>query len=118
MAARRPPVLLGRVRERQAFDRLLDNVRRGQSAVLVVRGEAGVGKTALLHHCARQAARRLREGGAIVTVSRADAITPALADQLSERGITVNGYAPGIELPGTVHDVEELVSLLDRRRRP
>src|SRR4051812_35336012 len=56
MAARRPPVLLGRARERQAFDRLLDNVRKGQSAVLVVRGEAGVGKTALLHHCARQAA--------------------------------------------------------------
>jgi DNA-binding CsgD family transcriptional regulator len=56
MAARRPPVLLGRARERQAFDRLLENVRRGQSAVLVVRGEAGVGKTALLHHCARQAA--------------------------------------------------------------
>src|SRR3954447_5629206 len=55
MAARRPPVLLGRARERQAFDRLLENVRGGQSAVLVVRGEAGVGKTALLHHCARQA---------------------------------------------------------------
>src|SRR3954468_6657659 len=55
MAARRPPVLLGRAHERQAFDRLLENVRRGQSAVLVVRGEAGVGKTALLHHCARQA---------------------------------------------------------------
>jgi DNA-binding CsgD family transcriptional regulator len=55
MAARPPPVLLGRAGERQAFDRLLENVRGGQSAVLVVRGEAGVGKTALLHHCARQA---------------------------------------------------------------
>jgi DNA-binding CsgD family transcriptional regulator len=55
MAARRPPVLLGRAGERQAFDRLLENVRGGQSAVLVVRGEAGVGKTALLHYCARQA---------------------------------------------------------------
>src|SRR3954449_1329170 len=55
MAARRPPVLLGRARERQAFDRLLENVRGGQSAVLVLRGEAGVGKTALLHYCARQA---------------------------------------------------------------
>ncbi len=56
MAARRPPVLLGRVGERQVLDRLLDNVRGGQSAVLVIRGEPGVGKTALLHYCARQAA--------------------------------------------------------------
>jgi DNA-binding CsgD family transcriptional regulator len=55
MAARRPPVLLGRTSEREALDRLLENVRGGQSAVLVIRGEAGVGKTALLHHCARQA---------------------------------------------------------------
>src|SRR3954470_9437738 len=56
MAARRKPVLLGRAGERQAFERMLENVRGGQSAVLVVRGEAGVGKTALLHYCARQAA--------------------------------------------------------------
>jgi DNA-binding CsgD family transcriptional regulator len=55
MAARRPPVLLGRASERHALDRVLENVRGGQSAVLVIRGEAGVGKTALLHHCARQA---------------------------------------------------------------
>src|SRR3954451_3050540 len=55
MAARRKPVLLGRAGERQAFERMLENVRAGQSAVLVVRGEAGVGKTALLHYCARQA---------------------------------------------------------------
>ena len=55
MAARRSPVLLGRAGEREALDRLLENVRGGQSAVLVIRGEAGVGKTALLHHCARQA---------------------------------------------------------------
>jgi DNA-binding CsgD family transcriptional regulator len=48
-------VLLGRASEREALDRLLENVRGGQSAVLVVRGEAGVGKTALLHHCAQQA---------------------------------------------------------------
>ena len=48
-------MLLGRASERQALDRLLENVRGGQSAVLVIRGEAGVGKTALLHYCARQA---------------------------------------------------------------
>jgi hypothetical protein len=38
MAVRRPPVLLGRADERERLDRLLENVRAGQSAVLVVRG--------------------------------------------------------------------------------
>src|SRR5215217_21430 len=55
MAAGRPPVLLGRAGEREAFDELLERLRSGQSSVLVVRGEAGVGKTALFHYCARQA---------------------------------------------------------------
>src|SRR5215218_2572224 len=55
MAGQRPPVLLGRADERELLDRLLENVRAGQSAVLVIRGEAGIGKTALLHYCARQA---------------------------------------------------------------
>src|SRR5918994_3232395 len=40
--------LLGRRSERETLDRLVANVRAGQSAVLVVRGEAGVGKSALL----------------------------------------------------------------------
>src|SRR5215204_1119105 len=55
MAARRQPSLLGRAAECQALDRLLEDVRAGRSAVLVLHGEAGVGKTALLHYCARQA---------------------------------------------------------------
>src|SRR4051794_14821943 len=55
MSARRRPVLLGRAGERERLDQLLENVRDGQSVVLVVRGEAGGGKTALLHYCARQA---------------------------------------------------------------
>lgn len=55
MAASGPPAFLGRASERQALDRLLEGVRGGQSAVLVIHGEAGVGKTALLHYCARQA---------------------------------------------------------------
>ena len=41
---------LDRVGERDALDRLVAGVRAGQSRVLVLRGEAGVGKTALLRH--------------------------------------------------------------------
>jgi DNA-binding CsgD family transcriptional regulator len=37
------------------IDRLLANVRGGQSAVLVIRGEAGIGKTTLFQYTARQA---------------------------------------------------------------
>src|SRR3954468_8828044 len=55
MAPGRAPVLLGRAAERELLDRLFENVGAGRSASLVVRGEAGVGKTALLHYCARQA---------------------------------------------------------------
>src|SRR6266481_10199794 len=56
MAVQRPPAFLGRARERDALDRLLETARGGQSAVLVVRGEAGIGKTALVRYAARQAA--------------------------------------------------------------
>src|SRR4051812_5848611 len=42
--------LLDRVSERDALERLVAGVRAGQSRVLVLRGEAGVGKTALLRH--------------------------------------------------------------------
>ncbi len=39
---------LGRSRERDELGRLLTRIRSGRSGVLVVRGEAGIGKTALL----------------------------------------------------------------------
>jgi DNA-binding CsgD family transcriptional regulator len=43
-------VLLGREQERSALGALLSAVHQGESRVLVVRGDAGVGKTALLEH--------------------------------------------------------------------
>ena len=54
-----PEPLLGRENEREALDRLLDGVRGGRGGVLVVRGDAGVGKTALLEY-AVEAAREFR----------------------------------------------------------
>src|SRR5918997_2765063 len=55
MAAPLASGFLDRVSEREVLDRLLAHGHEGQSAVLVIRGEAGIGKTALLRHLARQA---------------------------------------------------------------
>ena len=52
---RAPTVLLGRSEEQRALDRLLDAARAGRSSSLVIRGEAGVGKTALLDYVAERA---------------------------------------------------------------
>src|SRR5437870_2761056 len=49
--------LLGRDREREALNRLLTAARTGRGGVLVVHGEPGVGKTALLDDVAATAAR-------------------------------------------------------------
>jgi DNA-binding CsgD family transcriptional regulator len=51
----RVPVLRGRGSECGALDRLIEAVRAGASQVLVVRGESGVGKTALLDYLAGHA---------------------------------------------------------------
>ena len=51
----RAPGLRGRRGECEALSRLLDNARDGRSGVLVIRGEAGIGKSALLRYAAAQA---------------------------------------------------------------
>ncbi len=51
MAVRGSPAgLLGREREVETLTRLVEGAQRGQSGVLVVRGEPGIGKTALVEH--------------------------------------------------------------------
>jgi len=47
--------LLGRRSECDALDRLLERVRTGNSQTLVLRGEAGIGKTALLEYLLERA---------------------------------------------------------------
>jgi DNA-binding CsgD family transcriptional regulator len=46
----RRAALLGRTRERALLDGLIADVRRGESRSLLLRGEAGIGKTALLEY--------------------------------------------------------------------
>src|SRR5689334_16233467 len=48
-------MLRGRAAECERLDQLLARAREGRSAVLVLRGEAGVGKTALLRYAAEHA---------------------------------------------------------------
>ncbi|HLK78236.1 MAG TPA: AAA family ATPase [Streptosporangiaceae bacterium] len=57
--------LLGRDRERDALGRLVAAVRAGQSRVLVLRGEAGIGKTAMLGYLsdAAEGCRIVRAAG-------------------------------------------------------
>src|SRR3979490_3339617 len=57
--------LTGRGGERDVLDRLIAAVRAGESRVLVLRGEPGVGKTALLDYLVEQASdcRVLRAAG-------------------------------------------------------
>jgi ABC-type transport system involved in cytochrome c biogenesis ATPase subunit len=66
--------LLGRGDECGVLDRLVAGVRAGQSQVLVLRGEAGAGKTALLDYLRgtggrvpghSRGRRRIRDGPAV-----------------------------------------------------
>ena len=53
--ALREPGLIGRAGEVERLTQVLDRVRKGRSAVLVIRGEAGIGKTALLSYARARA---------------------------------------------------------------
>ena len=57
--------LLGRQREREGLDRVLEAARDGRGGTLVVYGEAGIGKTALLDHAIEvgRGFRIVRAGG-------------------------------------------------------
>ncbi|MBF6398663.1 AAA family ATPase [Nocardia cyriacigeorgica] len=56
-------MLHGREAEQAEIDRLLDAARAGRSGALVVRGDAGIGKTALLDYAAAQGIPAARSAG-------------------------------------------------------
>ncbi|MGV0779565.1 AAA family ATPase [Mycolicibacterium sp. XJ775] len=64
MSASPLPNLVGRQRECTQLTELLSGLRRGESGVAVIRGEAGIGKSVLLEYVAAQAA------GMTVTTAR------------------------------------------------
>jgi DNA-binding CsgD family transcriptional regulator len=78
-------MLLGREQERSAIDRVLERARAGDSATLVLAGEAGIGKTALLDYAAERAhdmrvlrARGIESEAQIPFASLLELLRPAL----------------------------------------
>lgn len=69
-------VFVGRAAERAALHRLLRAARRGRGRLVLIGGEAGVGKTALLRRVADHADRL----GGVRVARRAESRTPALLD--------------------------------------
>lgn len=57
--------LIGRREETAILDRLVDAVRAGESRALLIRGEAGVGKTALLDYLASNVSCRVERAAGI-----------------------------------------------------
>ena len=85
--------LTNRHTERRVLDRLVDGVRAGEGRALVVRGEPGVGKTALLDYLARRASgcRVARAVGVQSEMELAYAEGGALAVADYARAVLANG---------------------------
>jgi 3-oxoacyl-[acyl-carrier protein] reductase len=64
----------------------------------------------------RFAARKLRRGGAILSLAGSEPMLPDVEAALRDRGITVNGMPPGVVPPGAGHDGGGLLALLDQWR--
>ena len=105
-------MLVGREREQRDVERVLERARAGESAILALLGEPGVGKTALLEHAAERAdgmrllrARGVESEAHIPFASLLELIRPALAvlDRIPEpqaifsltARIVASGEAPG-----------------------
>jgi DNA-binding CsgD family transcriptional regulator len=105
-------MLLGRDRELAEIESLLNRARSGESAALALRGEPGIGKTALLEHAARAAsgmtllrARGIESEAQIPFASLLELLRPALAllAEIPEPQALALGSALAVR-PGTAQD--------------
>lgn len=82
--------LIDRHAECGVLDRLVEAIRAGQSRALVLRGEPGVGKTALLDYVAAQArdCRIVRTAGVQSEMELAFAALQQLCAPLLERALS------------------------------
>lgn len=82
--------LRGRVAERAVLDGLVDAARDGRSGALVLRGEAGIGKTALIDHAVARATATdmvvLRAGGVESEMELAYATLHAVCAPIADDG--------------------------------
>jgi predicted ATP-dependent serine protease len=83
------PTLSGRADECALLDTLVDAIRRGEGRSLVVRGEAGIGKTALLEYVVRSASD--------LTVLRAVGVESEM--ELAYAGLTRQRCSVGLSRP-------------------
>src|SRR5271154_2289687 len=111
MSTNTATVLWGRDRERAALDRVVSDAVSGRSSVLVIRGEPGIGKTALLDDlCARaNGVSTIRAAGVESEAELAFAVVHNLCTQ-SEPGID--------RLPDPQRDAVRVAFGLSRGPRP
>jgi DNA-binding CsgD family transcriptional regulator len=104
-------MLHGRATERSTIDRLLADARAGRSGALVIRGEAGIGKTALLDYAAAAAGPAASDDAVSGGAAAADAAPPGMAAMRLLRAVGVESEA-ALPFAG-LHLL--LGSVLDRR---
>ena len=103
--------LLGRADECAVLDGLIDDVRRGESRSLVLRGEAGIGKTALLKY--------LVDSASDLTVVRAVGVESEMELAFASLHQLCGPMLDRLpSLPAPQRQALEIVFGLQRRRRP
>src|ERR671915_387171 len=105
-------MFVGRERERARIDRLLQDARAGRSGALLLHGEAGIGKTALMRWAIGQAsgmrvlrARGIETESDIPFAGLAELVTPLLGRLDAIPAVQADALKGALALgPATAHD--------------